>query len=116
MIHLTEAAAREIRRWQGSRQLAGRHFRLGVARGGCCGWYYTLELSESCQPGDSPQESQGIALAIPPGSDAYLKNLQLDYAEDLMGGGFRFHNPNAASTCSCGLSFVPEGSEFPENS
>jgi iron-sulfur cluster assembly protein len=29
----------------------------------------------------------------------------LDYSEDLMGGGFRFHNPNAAQSCSCGNSF-----------
>jgi Fe-S cluster assembly iron-binding protein IscA len=35
----------------------------------------------------------------------------LDYSEDLMGGGFRFHNPNAIETCGCGNSFRLETRE-----
>ena len=30
---------------------------------------------------------------------------QVDYKEDLMGGGFAIKNPNATSTCGCGQSF-----------
>jgi iron-sulfur cluster assembly protein len=29
----------------------------------------------------------------------------LDYSEALIGGGFKFTNPNAAQTCGCGTSF-----------
>jgi iron-sulfur cluster assembly accessory protein len=32
--------------------------------------------------------------------------LQIDYSEDLMGGGFRFQNPNATANCGCGNSFA----------
>ena len=28
-----------------------------------------------------------------------------DYVSGLHGGGFKFHNPNAAQTCGCGSSF-----------
>ncbi|WP_143438253.1 iron-sulfur cluster assembly accessory protein, partial [Hydrocoleum sp. CS-953] len=35
----------------------------------------------------------------------YLNGLTLDYSEDLMGGGFRFNNPNAKVVCGCGNSF-----------
>jgi len=35
----------------------------------------------------------------------YINGLMLDYSEDLMGGGFRFHNPNAKHSCGCGNSF-----------
>ena len=35
----------------------------------------------------------------------YLNGLILDYSEDLMGGGFRFNNPNAKVACGCGNSF-----------
>ena len=33
----------------------------------------------------------------------------VDYIDDLMGGGFKIDNPNAAKSCGCGQSFKPEG-------
>jgi len=44
----------------------------------------------------------------------YLEGTKLDYSEDLMGGGFRFENPNVASSCGCGISFSPRTSEDKE--
>jgi iron-sulfur cluster assembly protein len=38
-------------------------------------------------------------------SALYLKGTQLDYSKALMSGGFKFSNPNATSSCSCGESF-----------
>jgi len=32
----------------------------------------------------------------------YLNGLAIDYSEDMMGGGFRFQNPNATQVCGCG--------------
>jgi iron-sulfur cluster assembly accessory protein len=37
-----------------------------------------------------------------------LAGLEIDYTEDLMGGGFRFKNPQAVKTCSCGHSFATD--------
>jgi iron-sulfur cluster assembly protein len=51
-------------------------------------------------------ENEGIKIAIAPEAQSYLENLKIDYAEDLMGGGFRFENPQATSTCSCSQSLV----------
>ena len=34
-----------------------------------------------------------------------LEGAEVDYKEDLMGGGFAIKNPNAKSTCGCGSSF-----------
>jgi iron-sulfur cluster assembly protein len=31
--------------------------------------------------------------------------MRLDYSSALIGGGFQFHNPNAAESCGCGKSF-----------
>lgn len=105
MIQLSQAAAREIKRLQLSRQQPNSYFRLGIKEGGCSNLYYTFELIESPESGDRVCESQGIAIAMNPSHLSYLQNLKLDYSEDLMGGGFRFSNPNAAATCGCGLSF-----------
>merc|ERR1712161_38294 len=35
----------------------------------------------------------------------YLYGLELDYSEELIGGGFKFFNPNAEESCGCGSSF-----------
>jgi iron-sulfur cluster assembly accessory protein len=105
MIHLTPTAAQEIKRLQQSRGQHHSYFRLAVQPGGCAGWFYTLELVAACPTGDEAYESQGIAISLPGTAAKLIHNLQVDYAEDLMGGGFRFSNPNADKTCSCSLSF-----------
>jgi iron-sulfur cluster assembly protein len=38
-------------------------------------------------------------------SALFLKGTTLDYVNALMGGGFKFVNPNATGTCGCGESF-----------
>lgn len=40
-----------------------------------------------------------------PKSLLYLFGMVLDYSDELIGGGFKFSNPNADSTCGCGKSF-----------
>ncbi|MEA5537245.1 iron-sulfur cluster assembly accessory protein [Crocosphaera sp. XPORK-15E] len=106
MIELTPAAVKEIKRIQKSRQQPESYFRLAIAQGGCSGLYYALELCETVPNGEQPYDLEGVSLIIESKSLPYLENLRLDYAEDLMGGGFRFHNPNAQATCRCGLSFT----------
>jgi iron-sulfur cluster assembly protein len=63
-------------------------------------------LSETRQDSDYLYQIEGISVLIDKSSLPYLEELRLDYAEDLMGGGFRFSNPQVATTCSCGLSFT----------
>lgn len=46
-----------------------------------------------------------ISLTISSKYQALLDGLNIDFSEDLMGGGFRFENPNASRTCSCGYAF-----------
>lgn len=106
MIDLSQAAANEIRRIQHSRLLPNSYFRVSIKPGGCSGLLYILDLSENLTRGDRLYVSQGINIIIDPDSDQYLKKLKIDYAEDLMGGGFRFFNPQARENCGCGLSFT----------
>lgn len=107
MLELTASAAQEIKRLQHSRQLTHHHFRLAVKPGGCAGWLYHLDFVTEITSDDLEYESQGVMILVDNQSVGYLHNLKLDYAEDLMGGGFRFTNPNAAQVCSCSLSFAP---------
>ena len=107
MIDLTQAAAAEIRRIQHSREQQDSCFRIGVKTGGCSGLVYILELAESSQTGDRVYKSNNITIVVDEQSSPYLTALKLDFSEDLMGGGFRFHNPNTSTACSCGQSFTP---------
>ena len=57
------------------------------------------------QESDRLIEVNGISLVVNTQSWKYVEHLELDYSEDLMGGGFRFHNPQSKKTCGCGISF-----------
>jgi iron-sulfur cluster assembly accessory protein len=107
MLQLTPSAAQEIKRLQQSRHLTHHHFRLAVKSGGCAGWFYHFAFVTEIEDTDLEYESQGVTVLVDGASAVYLNNLKMDYAEDLMGGGFRFTNPNAAQVCSCSLSFAP---------
>ena len=104
MIQLSKAAATEIGRLK-SKQQANALFRLTVKRGGCFGWYYDMSFDQAVQLGERVFDSQGIQVVIDAKSLESINGLTLDYSEDLMGGGFRFHNPQAKATCGCGNSF-----------
>lgn len=106
MIDITPAAIREVTRFLKSQQHSPEVvFRLGVAQGGCSGLYYTMEFGPQSATGDQIYDRDGIKVAISESSVSYLNGLTLDYSEDLMGGGFRFKNPNATNSCGCGYSF-----------
>jgi iron-sulfur cluster assembly protein len=106
MIHLSQAAIAEISRMKFRQRHPNSWFRIAVQVGGCADLYYTMELSEAPKTEDVILDQDGIQVAIDSSSIQYLHGLTIDYSEDLMGGGFRFHNPNASKSCGCGNSFV----------
>jgi len=64
-----------------------------------------MEFDTGITPSDRVYNCSGITVVVDAQSVNYVRDLLLDYSEDLMGGGFRFHNPQAIATCSCGNSF-----------
>ncbi|MEA5576883.1 iron-sulfur cluster assembly accessory protein [Anabaena sp. UHCC 0451] len=104
MIHLSPAATNEIGRLK-SKQQPNILFRLRVKPGGCSGWLYDISFDEVVKVEDQVFDVNTTQLVIDKESIKYINGLTLDYSEDLMGGGFRFYNPIATSTCSCGNSF-----------
>ena len=57
------------------------------------------------QPDDHVEIYGGIKCVVDPKSLLFLYGLQLDYSDELIGGGFKFQNPNAGTSCGCGKSF-----------
>jgi iron-sulfur cluster assembly protein len=52
------------------------------------------------------EAQDGIQLFVDEFSAQYLEGAEIDYVDELMGGGFTIHNPNAVTSCSCGQSFT----------
>ncbi|APB34590.1 hypothetical protein GlitD10_2258 [Gloeomargarita lithophora Alchichica-D10] len=108
-IRLTPAAVGAIHQWQMRTGQHQAHLRLAVNPGGCAGYFYTLNLASlHSTAGESELASDlmGITVVVPSHQYPLLSGLTLDYTEDLVGGSFRFNNPQAHQTCSCGHSFA----------
>ena len=104
-IQLTEAAARKVLEGLEKQGLSGGGVRLGVRGGGCSGLNYVIRFEADSRPGDRVFELNGARVFVDLKSLLYLKGTTLDWQGDLMQQGFRFVNPNAKKTCSCGVSF-----------
>eukprot|EP00526_Cylindrotheca_closterium_P023384 CAMPEP_0113614600 /NCGR_PEP_ID=MMETSP0017_2-20120614/7256_1 /TAXON_ID=2856 /ORGANISM="Cylindrotheca closterium" /LENGTH=163 /DNA_ID=CAMNT_0000523785 /DNA_START=59 /DNA_END=550 /DNA_ORIENTATION=- /assembly_acc=CAM_ASM_000147 len=83
--------------------------RMGVRNGGCSGLSYVMDFSteDAIEEDDAVDEyeTENIKCVVDAKSMLYLYGLELDYSEELIGGGFKFFNPNAEDSCGCGSSF-----------
>jgi iron-sulfur cluster assembly accessory protein len=60
---------------------------------------------EHGQPDDLTVEHDGAAAVIDEMSLVLLKGSEIDFIDELAGAEFRVRNPNARSSCGCGVSF-----------
>lgn len=136
-VNVTEAAIREIAAIVRQQNLDPETIRLrvGVKGGGCSGFSYLLDLTETQKDTDqvwaftaevpvpvaatggeaasgagdgeaaTETESFTVRVICDPKSYIYLNGTEVDFREEIMGRGFVFNNPNATATCGCGSSF-----------
>ena len=79
--------------------------RVFVVGGGCSGYQYGMDIARERRADDIAMENNGVPLLVDPQSAPMLDGAEVDYADDLMKGGFTIYNPNATHTCACGNSF-----------
>ena len=79
--------------------------RVAVEGGGCSGFQYQFDLVEAAQPDDLRIERDGAAALVDEMSLVLLKGSEIDFVDELAGAEFRVRNPNAKSSCGCGVSF-----------
>jgi iron-sulfur cluster assembly accessory protein len=107
MIKLSENTMKEIRRRAGSEGWSSRIIRVGIKAGGCSGTTYVLDFAEEIRPEDETFGQEEFTIVVEAGHIPLLRGVEVDFSDSLVGGGFRFHNPNADRTCGCGASFKP---------
>tara|TARA_R110002020_G_scaffold47291_5_gene134614 strand:+ start:1043 stop:1369 length:327 start_codon:yes stop_codon:yes gene_type:complete len=81
--------------------------RVAVVGGGCSGYSYTLDFAkqQDADEDDMRLDFDGLNVWIDQHSAGLLKGTIIDYISTLQSKGFVFNNPNATTTCGCGMSF-----------
>ena len=104
LVRLTEPAGRKVAALA-AREGQGSYLRIAITGGGCNGLSYKMKFVPEPRPGDILVRSGGAQVVVDPKTALYLKGTVLDYSDKLIGGGFKYTNPNAKASCSCGESF-----------
>jgi len=104
LVHLTPAAGAKVGELL-VREGQGSYLRVAISGGGCNGLSYRLKFVPVPKRGDILVRSAGVPVVVDSKSALYLKGTHLDYSSALVAGGFKFSNPNAKASCSCGESF-----------
>ncbi len=104
-VLLTPKAVEMVKDAMSRENLQGYGIRVGVVGGGCSGFQYSMDFENQERDGDATFDQDGVKLYLDPMSSMYLQGVTIDYVTGLQGAGFKFLNPNARSTCGCGMSF-----------
>jgi iron-sulfur cluster assembly protein len=111
MIAVSQKAVDAMRAQLEKRNTPNSAIRVGLRGGGCSGFSYVIEFD------DNPPRSGDLVLEFPEEGKStvrvfcdkksiiYLGGSVLDWEKTLMFQGFKFKNPNEASSCGCGHSF-----------
>jgi len=104
LVQLTAAAGAKAAALR-EREGQGDFLRVAITGGGCNGLSYKLKFVPAPKRGDILVRTSGVPVLVDSNSALYLKGTRLDYSAALVAGGFKFSNPNAKASCSCGESF-----------
>ena len=78
-----------------------KYFRITVQGGGCSGFKYDFSFESSVDKDDILFEK----VIIDKSSLDIIAGSVVDFKKELIGNSFVINNPQASSSCGCGLSF-----------
>ena len=104
LVQLTPAAGAKVATLI-ARENQGEFLRVAISGGGCNGRSYKMKFVPAPRRGDILVRTSGTNVLVDSKSALYLKGTHVDYSSALVAGGFKFTNPNAKASCSCGESF-----------
>ena len=104
-IFVSEKAVKRLKAVMSSEGKGDYFLRMSVDSGGCSGMNYKMDFDEQQDTFDKVFNQNGLKVICDLKSWLYLKNISIDYSDDMLNGGFKIKNPNAERTCGCGTSF-----------
>ena len=99
-IEFTEEANIQIKRIV-SEQGQDYYFRISVQGGGCSGFKYNFSFDKKIENDDIVFNKT----LIDSSSLEIINGSTVDYQKEMIGSSFVIKNPQATSSCGCGLSF-----------
>lgn len=102
-LSLTPRAAEAVLARARDADVAGWLLRVAVVSGGCNGLTYDLYFVPKAGPEDTVIEAGAVRVAIDRTSAPLLDGCEIDLPRS--SPSFRFQNPRARKSCSCGASF-----------
>ena len=88
-----------------AREAAPKMLRVSVSGGGCSGFQYNFDLTETRHDDDLVIERDGVTVLVDETSLPFMAGSEIDFVDDLIGASFQVKNPNATASCGCGTSF-----------
>jgi len=104
-ISISDTALKQIRALTTKGEFKGMQFRVAVSGGGCSGFQYAFSFDDEKKDDDFIIKREEVSVLIDEISWEYIVGSELHYTEELVGSFFTMRNPNAQSTCGCGVSF-----------
>ena len=104
-VTISDSAVRRVRALTAKGEFAGMNLRIAVDGGGCSGFQYNFSFDDTRTDDDRVIERDGVEVLIDNVTWDFIAGSELHFAEELIGSYFTLQNPNAASTCGCGVSF-----------
>ncbi|MBT5048383.1 MAG: iron-sulfur cluster insertion protein ErpA [Rhodospirillaceae bacterium] len=104
-VTISESAVKRISAMTAEGEFQGMMLRVSVSGGGCSGFQYGFTFDDEKGGDDHVLERDGVTVLIDDMSWEFVTGSELHFAEELIGSYFTMRNPNAASTCGCGVSF-----------
>ena len=105
-LTITKSAAKRISDLIQSEGDDGLMLRVAVSSGGCSGFQYGFDLDAAVGGEDLVFEGHRVKVVVDEMSLALIDGSEVDFVDDLIGAFFRLSNPNASSSCGCGVSFA----------
>ncbi|MHB1867908.1 MAG: iron-sulfur cluster insertion protein ErpA [Nitrososphaerales archaeon] len=102
---ITDAAVDRIKTLLAKENKPDAGLRLYISGGGCSGMSYGMSIDDAVTADDAVVKTKGVKVLVDKLSLIYLRGSKIDFVENLQTSGFQIDNPNAASSCGCGLSF-----------
>ena len=104
-IYVSKKAVTRLKAVMSSEGKSDYFLRMSVDSGGCSGMNYKMDFDKEQDTFDKVFNQNGLNVICDLKSWLYLKNITIDYSDDMLNGGFKIENPNAERTCGCGTSF-----------
>lgn len=101
-MQLTETAAAKVKELLTQEGHPEAALRVAAQPGGCCGFQYSMLLTDQVGETDQTVEHHGVRVVIDSQSSPLLAEATIDYVDSLERSGFAIDNPTAGGGCTCG--------------